>query len=339
MSARQRQPTSTVSRIALRGLASSKHPPSSPPPPPGMGANGLIGLPPNPRPPPSRKPPQPTPTPATARMPSVIEVDVKNFVALLKSPVPVILDCYASWCDPCKKLTPVLERIVGKYPGRLILAKLDVDNHQELAAQLNVSSLPAVFGLCEGKLVDRFVGMPTEPVLAGFLDKMLSIVPISSGQEGKGEPSPAEKQEAVLKRADALLTEGTKEGGSGETATEAGALYRQVYEELGKEDTPATYLQARCLAGLARCALGGGAREEAKELVGMLKRQHKADMETMPVRKRGREGGREGWVGRNLCGNHSRQPLPRRRSARPSPSSKWPWRPLRRKRGRPLKTP
>jgi len=265
-------------------------------------------MPPPPRPPPSTKPLKPkTPAPPApaARAPSVIEVDVKNFVALLNSPVPVILDCYATWCDPCKKLTPVLERIVGKYPGRIILGKLDVDKHPEMAAQLNVSSLPAVFGLCEGKLVDRFVGMPTEPILAGFLDKMLSIIPPAGAEEGAGgAPSVAERQEADLALADDLM-KGENDGGKDEKdkATEAGALYKIVYEELAAEETPAPYLQARCLAGLARCALMGGAAEEAKQIVQMLRTKHKAEMESMPVseRERRREGERE----EKKCAIHS----------------------------------
>ena len=299
VSLRHRPAPSLLPLVCCRGLASSKPPPSRPPPPPGTTASGLIGMPPPPRPPPSTKPPTPkTPAPPApaARAPSVIEVDVKNFVALLNSPVPVILDCYATWCDPCKKLTPVLERIVGKYPGRIILGKLDVDKHPELAAQLNVSSLPAVFGLCEGKLVDRFVGMPTEPILAGFLDKMLSIIPPVGAEEGAGgAPSAAERQEANLAMADELM-KGENDGGKDEKdkATEAGALYKKVYEELAAEETPAPYLQARCLAGLARCALMGGAAEEAKQIVLMLRTKHKAGMESMPVREGGMEEGREG---------------------------------------------
>lgn len=254
-----------------------------------------------PAPPPSTIKPKPKAPPspaAAARAPSIIEVDAKNFVALLNSPVPVILDCYATWCDPCKKLTPVLEKIVGKYPGRVILGKLDVDKHPELAAQLNVSSLPAVFGLCEGKLVDRFVGMPTEPILAGFLDKMLSIIPPVGAEEGVGgAPSVAERQEADLATADGLM-KGENSGGKEEKdkATKAGALYKQVYEELAAEETPAPYLQARCLAGLARCALMGGAAEEAKQIVQILRTKHKAEMESMPVR-----GIKGGQGGKKMC--------------------------------------
>lgn len=294
VSLRYRSAPPPLPLVCCRRVASSKPPPSGRLPSTG---NGLIGMPPPPRSPPStvKSKPKISPPAAAARSPSIIEVDVKNFVALLNSPVPVILDCYATWCDPCKKLTPVLEKIVGKYPDRVILGKLDVDKHPELAAQLKVSSLPAVFGLCEGKLVDRFVGMPTEPILAGFLDKMLSIIPPAGTDEGvDGAPSVAERQEADLAMADSLM-KGENNGGKEEKdkATKAGALYKQVYEELAAEETPAPYLQARCLAGLARCALMGGAAEEARQIVQLLRTKHKAEMESIPVRERtGRTGKR-----------------------------------------------
>lgn len=151
-----------------------------------------------------------------------------------------------------------------------------MDKHQELAAQLNVASLPSVFGLVGGKLVDRFVGMPTEAVLAGFLDKMISASPaVPPPPPG---PSPTEGVEGELAVADELL----KTAGDKQAATEAGAIYKRVYEELSKDETPPPYLQARALAGLAKCALASGAAGEATQLLQLIKTKHKAEMESVP---------------------------------------------------------
>lgn len=90
--------------------------------------------------------------PAQAAAADVIfEVDVDNFQELvLKSPVAVILDCYADWCEPCKKLTPRLEAVTKAARGALRLVKLNVDANPGLAGQLQVRSLPTVIGIVAG---------------------------------------------------------------------------------------------------------------------------------------------------------------------------------------------
>ena len=170
----------------------------------------------------------------------------------------------------------MLEAIVGKHPGKLILAKLDVDKYQELAMQLNVSNLPSVFGLFQGKLDDRFVGMPTEPILASFLEKLLSLAgPCTDAATEANAPAAEEgSPEADLATADDLL--------AANQAKDAGALYKKVYEDLSKDASPPAYLQARCLAGLAKCALASGASAEAAQILDLLKKQHKAEMDSMP---------------------------------------------------------
>ena len=64
---------------------------------------------------------------------------------------PVIVDFWAPWCGPCKQLTPTLESVVNKKNGKVILVKINVDENQGIAAQLNIQSIPTVYGFVDGK--------------------------------------------------------------------------------------------------------------------------------------------------------------------------------------------
>src|SRR5580765_5120848 len=75
---------------------------------------------------------------------------------------PVIVDFWATWCGPCKQLTPAIEKLVKQYAGKVKLVKVDVDANQQLAAQFRVQSIPAVFAFKNGRPVDGFMGAVTE---------------------------------------------------------------------------------------------------------------------------------------------------------------------------------
>jgi thioredoxin len=71
---------------------------------------------------------------------------------------PIILDCYADWCQPCKKLTPVLEQLTQQHEGKFKLVKLNIDNLPQLAQGLNVKSIPALFLIYRGNIMDTMIG-------------------------------------------------------------------------------------------------------------------------------------------------------------------------------------
>ena len=86
--------------------------------------------------------------------------------------VPVIVDFWAPWCGPCKQLTPMLERLVKQYAGKVKLVKINVDENQELAMQFRVQSIPAVYGFKDGRPVDGFMGGLPENQLKQFIERL-----------------------------------------------------------------------------------------------------------------------------------------------------------------------
>ena len=106
----------------------------------------------------------------------IYDVTSADFGAkVLQAPVPVILDCHADWCGPCKQLGPVLKEHVAALQGTVALAMLDVDAEQELSGQLNIKSLPTVFGVWKGGVQDHFVGAKSDAEVAAFVRTMAAL--------------------------------------------------------------------------------------------------------------------------------------------------------------------
>ena len=132
----------------------------------------------------SAAPPPPSPSKAAASTGAVIEItntaDFEPLVMAASSqnpPVggPVIVDFYADWCQPCKQLTPALEKLVVAAQGAVRLAKVNVDNLPELAAALQVRELPTVMAVHKGKLVESFKGGLPPDKLKEFVDRVVAL--------------------------------------------------------------------------------------------------------------------------------------------------------------------
>ncbi|MGR4874853.1 thioredoxin [Pseudoxanthomonas sp. LARHCG66] len=107
-----------------------------------------------------------------SELPHVFDATTETFEAdvLRKSlEVPVLVDFWATWCGPCKTLGPILEKLAGEYNGAFLLAKVDVDKEQQIAAAFQIRSVPTVFLVKDGQLVDGFPGALPEGQLREFL--------------------------------------------------------------------------------------------------------------------------------------------------------------------------
>ena len=87
--------------------------------------------------------------------------------------VPVVVDFWAEWCGPCRALGPVLEKLAGEYDGKFLLAKVDTEKAPAAATKFQIQSIPAVYGMREGKIVDGFMGALPEPQIREWLVRIL----------------------------------------------------------------------------------------------------------------------------------------------------------------------
>lgn len=89
--------------------------------------------------------------------------------------VPVVVDLWATWCEPCKTLGPIIEKAVAATGGKVELAKVDVDANPRISNTFQVKSIPAVFALKDGRIVDSFVGAQPEALVVSFVKKLAVV--------------------------------------------------------------------------------------------------------------------------------------------------------------------
>lgn len=117
----------------------------------------------------------------------VIDVDEAGFerdVLQRSAEVPVVIDFWAEWCQPCKQLSPVLERLAVEYNGRILLAKIDVDANQMLMQQFGVQGIPAVFAVVAGQALPLFQGAAAESQIRQTLDQLVQVAEERFGLTG-----------------------------------------------------------------------------------------------------------------------------------------------------------
>ena len=162
----------------------------------------------------------------------------------------VILQFWAPWCAPCKQLAPVLEKVCAKYKN-VKLTKINIDDNQEIAAQMRVQSVPTVFGFVNGQPADGFAGAQPESAITKFVEKL-----------SKAAPGEIDISDLLEAGATALSENDT------DTAMQS---YQQALS--------ASPQSAEALAGFVRCLVAFGEHDEAQEVLDQLNE----DMRIKPV--------------------------------------------------------
>ena len=105
-------------------------------------------------------------------MSSVISISGSEFATqVLESDLPVVVDFYADWCPPCRRLGPILDSLAGEFAGKVKFVKINSDQETALAERYNVTALPTVVFMDGGQIVGQFAGLPQEEVLRSELTK------------------------------------------------------------------------------------------------------------------------------------------------------------------------
>ncbi|MBN8508204.1 MAG: tetratricopeptide repeat protein [Burkholderiales bacterium] len=133
----------------------------------------------------------------------VTEADFRQTVLERSLEVPVLVDCWAPWCGPCRNLKPVLEKLVQEYGGAFVLAKLNTDEAPQISAALQIRSIPLVVLFIGGRPVDQFMGALPEGQVRAFLDKHLGpqVSEVDALRAEAAEAADPQQAEALLREA------------------------------------------------------------------------------------------------------------------------------------------
>ena len=141
--------------------------------------------------------------PGSAHVIDVNEAEFETAVIQRSLQVPVVLDLWADWCEPCKQLSPVLERLAEEFGGRFLLAKVDTDANPRLAQALRVQGIPAVKAVVQGQLIGEFTGALPEAEVRQWLTELITLAENEFGMTGpeNAAPLPAPPLDPLLQAA------------------------------------------------------------------------------------------------------------------------------------------
>jgi thioredoxin 1 len=94
-----------------------------------------------------------------------VQVTNENFESLKNGNLPLVLDFWATWCGPCRMVSPILSELAEKYDGKIVVGKCDVEENEDLAAEFGIRNIPTILFFKGGQLVDKFVGAANKATL------------------------------------------------------------------------------------------------------------------------------------------------------------------------------
>ncbi|MEU7098414.1 tetratricopeptide repeat protein [Streptomyces longwoodensis] len=185
----------------------------------------------------------------------VIDVDEATFerdVLQRSAEVPVVIDFWAEWCQPCKQLSPVLERLAVEYNGRFLLAKIDVDANQMLMQQFGVQGIPAVFAVVAGQALPLFQGAAGEAQIRETLDQLVAVAEQRFGLTGltvdpEAEPGGQPEPAAQAGPHDGLLEAAVQALDAGDLGGAVQAYKNVLAEDPGNTEAKLGLVQAELL--------------------------------------------------------------------------------------------
>ncbi len=124
----------------------------------------------------------------------VTEATFESQVIATSQTVPVVVDLWATWCGPCKQLSPILEKLAVEYAGRWVLAKVDVDAQQQIAAAFQVQSIPTIVAVIKGQVLPLFQGALPEPQGRQYIEELLRVAG-EAGVAGSVGSAPVETEQ------------------------------------------------------------------------------------------------------------------------------------------------
>ena len=186
------------------------------------------------------------------------DVDTASFIdkVIKKSKsLGVIVDFWAPWCEPCKQITPVLEQLTSQYNGKVNLVKINIDENQQLAQQLNIQSIPTVMAFYEGQPINGFAGLKSPEEIKSFFDEVVTASSVSAD----------------------LMKDFNKKLDTAELFLEKKEVERamEIFSELIASELPKKEM-SRSMSGLGKCLLELNRLEELDEFLNQLEEDLKS---------------------------------------------------------------